>query len=112
MNNAVPEKPDFSYNTRQTPTSVGVFVCEKDDSSLSEFDNVKANKLWYDKRGGVYIGTDTLTKGENMNSELVKEKLFEQSKVYQALKSGEYSQVQYVEQYDNCLLYTSPSPRD
>lgn len=35
-----------------------------------------------------------------MNSELVKEKLFEQSKVYQALKSGEYSQVQYVEQYD------------
>ncbi len=35
-----------------------------------------------------------------MNSELVKEKLFEQSKVYQALKSGEYSQVQYVEHYD------------
>lgn len=35
-----------------------------------------------------------------MNSELVKEKLFEQSKVYQALKSGEYSRVQYVEHYD------------
>ncbi len=35
-----------------------------------------------------------------MNSELVKEKLFEQSKVYQKLKSAEYSQVQYVEQYD------------
>lgn len=35
-----------------------------------------------------------------MNSELVKEKLFEQIKVYQELKSGEYSQVQYVEQYD------------
>lgn len=35
-----------------------------------------------------------------MNSELVKEKLFEQTKVYQELKNGEYSQVQYVEQYD------------
>lgn len=35
-----------------------------------------------------------------MYSELVKEKLFEQAKVYQELKSGEYSQVQYVEQYD------------
>lgn len=35
-----------------------------------------------------------------MNSELVKEKLFEQTKVYQELKSGEYSQVKYVEQYD------------
>ena len=84
----------------KTPASVGVFVCEKDDSLFSKFDNVKANKLWYDKRGGVYIGTDTLTNGENMKSELVKEKLFEQSKVYQALKNGEYSQVQYVEQYD------------
>lgn len=35
-----------------------------------------------------------------MNSELIKEKLFEQSKVYQELKNGEYSQIQYVEQYD------------
>lgn len=35
-----------------------------------------------------------------MHSELVKEKLFEQSKVYQALKCGDHSQVQYVEQYD------------
>lgn len=38
--------------------------------------------------------------GENMNSELMKEKLFEQAKVYQELKNGDYSQVQYVEQYD------------
>lgn len=41
----------------KTPASVGVFVCEKDDSLFSKFDNVKANKLWYDKRGGVYTGT-------------------------------------------------------
>ena len=32
--------------------------------------------------------------------ELLEQKLFEQSKVYQALKSGEYSLVQYIEQYD------------
>ncbi|MBQ4522122.1 MAG: hypothetical protein IJA10_04120 [Lachnospiraceae bacterium] len=35
-----------------------------------------------------------------MNSELIKEKLFEQSKVYQSIKKGDYSEVQYIEQYD------------
>ena len=41
-----------------------------------------------------------LINGGSMHSELVKGKLFEQAKVYQALKSGDYSQVQYVEQND------------
>lgn len=47
------------------------------------------------------VFSNSLTGDEvNLNRKLIKEKLFEQSKVYQDLKNGEYSQVQYVEQYD------------
>ena len=36
-----------------------------------------------------------------MNTELLKDKLFQQSVVYNAVKNGDCSQVQYVEQYDS-----------
>ena len=85
-------------------TVLYLYCCHKQGKGMKKilekvihlFQKKENENIFDDSTCSNYLTSDEV----KLNRELVKKKIFEQSKVYQELKNGEHSQVQYVEQYD------------